>query len=109
MKLIFLIFFGLVFIVVKIITRDKRKKVKEYWDNASILKSEINYCYDRDTKTWALNGISIYYRINGAKEKELNYLNNRLDGAQKYYNQKGEIEKIITYDFGLLIGEFIQS
>ena len=76
--------------------------VKTYYDRAPsgrLLKSTAEYI---DGK---LNGICIYYLINGVLQKEGRYIEDKVDGLCKYYDEKGILIKTKLYENGELIEE----
>ena len=107
--LFFLGFILLTLIIVKLITFIFRKTVKEYWEGTKILKIKKSICYNPDVKKWVIEGYVTYYNINGSVGKQLTYINDRLDGVQKYYDNKGKLLEMEIYDFGTLIHKIKQD
>lgn len=93
----------IILLLLKLITSGRTKTIKEYWEGTEILKIKKRICYNIDVKRWVIEGQVIHYNINGTIEKELNYINDRLDGVQKYYDNNGKLLETIIYNNGTLI------
>lgn len=88
----------------------RQKTVREYWEGTNILKVKKLMIFNSTYNLWVIEGKSIHYHINGNINKEYNYINDKLDGVQKIYNDQGQIIEIHIYDNGLLIAkEMINS
>lgn len=109
LSLIFAAFICVILMLLKVITATRYKIIREYWEGTNVLKSESKTCYNRDTKTWVLEGQTLFYNINGSIQKDLQYINNRLDGVQKHYDESGKLLEMVIYENGTMISRIKQD
>ena len=91
----------LTIVVIFFLVKNKGKKINEYYDN-----KKIRHTYFLD-KNGYRKGLEKFYFRSGQINKELNWIDNHLNGECKIYYSTGELYIISHYKNDLLEGDYI--